>query len=377
MRFKRNGLIVALIFTFWIIDLLSKLKYNGLVYGFDYGLFHPDGSLYTFRTLTFLGHSQQSAGAQVSNWYAMHAYKLSHFDGSSLYFNINPQWDRFLPRVLYPLFSAPFVAVLGISGMLVVPALSMLATMLVICFLANRYFNPALGIFVAFLFSISPTINRWMFIDTTDSLLVGLTSIVVLLLTWRRHNRYTDFGIVLLVILTSLTRVAILEWIGISLVMYCTKRRKMAALITATAVIFFIPSILNNTSTAILPNSGRHSIFSKIMDFPLSFIRVGFYELAELAVLDRLLLALLLFAIYCSIRFIRKASSKYFLAVLVSLWLTGAVNGTVGVNFRYQLPILAFLGWVLLDSGSETFRNFSRFIESFGHRPKSTKEILE
>jgi hypothetical protein len=30
--------------------------------------------------------------------------------------------------------------------------------------------------------------------------------------------------------------------------------------------------------------------------------------------------------------------------------LTGALNGNVGVNFRYQLPVLIFICWNLIDN---------------------------
>ena len=58
---------LILVILFWLVDLISKLKYNGLIYGFDYGLYHPDGSLYTFRTLNLMGHSQLDSGQMVSD----------------------------------------------------------------------------------------------------------------------------------------------------------------------------------------------------------------------------------------------------------------------------------------------------------------------
>ena len=54
--------------------MTAKFKYNGLIYGLDFGLFHPDGKLYTFKTLTLLGKSELEAGALVSDWYSTHAF---------------------------------------------------------------------------------------------------------------------------------------------------------------------------------------------------------------------------------------------------------------------------------------------------------------
>ena len=47
-----------------------------------------------------------------------------------------------------------------------------------------------------------------------------------------------------------------------------------------------------------------------------------------------------------------KISSKYLLIMFTTGLLMGALNGNVGVNFRYQLPVLVFVCWSLLDSAS-------------------------
>ena len=340
-----------LIFLCWILDFASKLKYNGLVYGFDFGLFHPDGSLYTFRTLTWLGHSQAQAGQMVSDWYSSHAFKLNHFQPSDLFFNVNPQWDRFLPRILYSLLSVPFVALFGINGMLVVPSISMLCLMISVYLLGKILHRPILGLAIAITFSITLTINRWMFINTTDSLLVGLTSLLVLVLAKEGLSRRRWWiYIISLVLLTSLTRVAILMWLGIAIVLLYKNQKLRAFFVTSLAVIAFIPAVYKNTSSAILPNESSTNLISKVALFPKSMLKVAFYEIAELAVLDRLLLILILIAVMVSLRNWRQASSQYFILTCISLWLTGAVNGTPGVNFRYQLPLLPFLAWTLIQN---------------------------
>jgi len=42
-------------------------------------------------------------------------------------------------------------------------------------------------------------------------------------------------------------------------------------------------------------------------------------------------------------------SSQMFLAALIAVWLTGAINGVLGVNFRYQLPVIPIMLWALVD----------------------------
>jgi hypothetical protein len=43
-------------------------------------------------------------------------------------------------------------------------------------------------------------------------------------------------------------------------------------------------------------------------------------------------------------------SSKLFLLVALAVWLLGAINGVFGVNFRYQLPLVPFIYWVIINS---------------------------
>jgi hypothetical protein len=112
----------------------------------------------------------------------------------------------------------------------------------------------------------------------------------------------------------------------------------------------FIPSAIGNLETGILPNEQTGSVFERPVQLFLSMLRVGFFELGQLIVLDRILFGLLVLAIFASVLNFSRLSSKFFLLLLISLWITGAVNGTIGVNFRYQLPLLPFIAYSLLDS---------------------------
>jgi hypothetical protein len=58
------------------------------------------------------------------------------------------------------------------------------------------------------------------------------------------------------------------------------------------------------------------------------------------------LLILILSTLFSIFR-LRELASKYFLGVLLAVWFIGAINGTLGVNFRYQLPVLPFAVWVI------------------------------
>jgi hypothetical protein len=109
----------------------------------------------------------------------------------------------------------------------------------------------------------------------------------------------------------------------------------------------FIPTYLFMPENAVLPGSVASSGTQKAIDLAYSFFKVGFIELAQLAAMDRTLLILLIASALLSIMNIKQMSSQCFIATLFSVWLIGAINGTLGVNFRYQLPLLAFACWTI------------------------------
>jgi hypothetical protein len=107
-------------------------------------------------------------------------------------------------------------------------------------------------------------------------------------------------------------------------------------------------------SNVILPADGEVSMLVKLFLLVKSFFKVGFYEIAQLAALDRALLVTIIIAVALSLKHHKEIASKFFLAVCIAVWFIGAINGTVGVNFRYQLPVLIFACWVILSSSTKS-----------------------
>jgi hypothetical protein len=103
-------------------------------------------------------------------------------------------------------------------------------------------------------------------------------------------------------------------------------------------------------ANAVLPGTEPAGLASKILGIFSSLFKITFWEVAQLTILDRVLLAMLMLALAISVLTWREINSQYYLAVLLSVLFIGAVNGTVGVNFRYQLPILGFMAWVLISN---------------------------
>ena len=355
MVIKTRKLIYASVFVFWLISIAVKFNYNGLIYGLDFGLFHPDGKLYTFRTLIFLGNSELEAGTLVSDWYASYAYKLKFFEPSSLYFDVHPLWQLYKPRVLYPILSVPFVAIFGIQGMLVVPALSMLVLLISVFLIGIKVGNEKLAFLLVLILSTSPVVNRWMFANITDGLLTAITCIFLVSLIYiKKPNLFLFVGSVL-IFLGGYTRTSVVQWLAICIGIYLMNQKRNAIILGLISIISFIPSATGNLDSGILPNEQKGSLLERPIQLVGSMLKVGFYELGQLLVLDRILLFLLGLSVLLSVINVSRTSSKLLLLTFSALWITGAVNGTIGVNFRYQLPLLPFVAYSILDCSKFNF----------------------
>ncbi len=335
-----------------LVSAISRLKFNGLIFNFDYGVYQPDGSHYAYRTLTFLGVDSNAAAERVVNWYQIHGIKNNIFPPSFLTPENTQTWGVTAPRVLYSMLSVPFVYLIGIPGMLVIPVLSF--TLLVICVLrlSEIYKKPWMGLLLVLILTTSPTVLRWMIANITDGLVTALFGVVVLILTRPISQKTWIFSISSLIVLTSLTRFCLPIWIAIAIVLWTERRRLESVCVAIVAVISFLPTFLYMPANVILPADAEANGLFKIFLLMKSFLKVGFYEIAQLAALDRALLLTVVIAIAISLRFPNKSASKFFLAVSIAVWFIGAINGTIGVNFRYQLPVLAFACWVILSSST-------------------------
>jgi hypothetical protein len=347
-RFKYE-LIVVLI---WGVAVASKILYNGLVFGFDYGTYQPDGKFYTYMALDFLHQNPQKSAQLVVDWYLENGFKMNTFTIQDLMPSTSYAYPIISHRILYPLLSVPFVAMFGITGMLAVPALALLAMLISVQILAKKFNVQLIGLILVVILSTSPTVLRWMIINCTDSLLAGLFALVPICLIKINEKRVVwFFPITALVLLTSATRFILPLWFAVCTVMFFrTMYKKEFFGLAVLSFVSALPALTSQISTALLPGEVSTSTASKILILPISFVRVVSIDVLQLAVLDRILLITLTIALLLSFRTIRKISSQMYFAALLSTYLIGAINGTLGVNFRYQMPVLIFCAWVFLES---------------------------
>jgi hypothetical protein len=145
--------------------------------------------------------------------------------------------------------------------------------------------------------------------------------------------------------------------LALAFVDFVNGKKARSIFISITALIATIPTYLTQPSNSVLPREGELTTIEKLLALPESFVKILFFEVAQLAVLDRLLLIVLALAFIFSVMSIKNESSLRFLAVLLSVWAIGAINGSIGVNFRYQLPVVTFACAVLI-SNSDILRNW-------------------
>jgi hypothetical protein len=181
-----------------------------------------------------------------------------------------------------------------------------------------------------------------MVANITDSLFAGLFAIVCLILESKKGGKLTSLQLGFLIILTNATRFATPIWLAIALSEFLCGRKKRAVLISVSALVASIPTFLVQPSSSILPGEGDLNLIEKLLTMPLSFAKILFIEIAQLAVVDRLLLFMIAISFFLAISNLRNDTNLRFLLVLLSVWAIGALNGSLGVNFRYQLPVLPF-----------------------------------
>ena len=342
-------LIVAAI---WLVSVVSKLKFNGLVYGLDFGLYHPDGVHYALRTLTWLGHNPSEAAQQISNWYLNNSAKNVTINPASILPENSPAWGLVQPRLLYPALSMPFVALFGLPGMLAIPAISLLVTMLVIYKLANTRLGAPMSLILASSISLSPTILRWSVANLTDPLSMALFSFLPLIYISKLSRRVEFLSVSLLIFLTSITRFCLPIWLGVATFLLLNKKLRDSIYVTLLALAASTQTLLAGTSVGLLPLESSNSLSHKLILLPISFLKIAVVELGQLAVLDRFLLCILVLATVSSIWQYKRESSQLFLVIALAVWSLGAINGVFGVNFRYQLPLVPFMYWVIISSST-------------------------
>ena len=346
-EFKMRRVTITLMpLALCVLVIASRITRNGTFFGLDFNLFQPDGRFYLWEVYRFLGKSNFQAWAKVTNFYQNLHLVSTHYNSV-----ISPLNDLGLrrdmySRPLYPLLSTPFVAIGGAAGMLVIPILSFIACCYLVVF---SFQNDGRKIFAFIGFALlctSPFILRGFISDYTDPLLALLILIAVVLL---RH-KYQNFWIVcLLSLLGEATRPSEPLWILISLLfLYSSKKLKFLLLAIFHLIFFGMIAVLTPDSVG-TSTRGGYSPLVRLWDFIPHALKIMVIDISEIAILDRILFALLIIYLFSILRVKRrKLDYVAFLLLLVTIAMS-AWNGAVGTGWRYELPAFCPMLITLID----------------------------
>lgn len=366
---KEVSLYYIVVVVIWLICVASRLKFNGLVYNLDFGLFQPDGMYYSYKTLEFLGWSDKSALAEVINWYQANATKFQSVNLTSFTDPSSTPWLVTRFRFIYPLLSMPFVYLFGLSGMLVIPTLSLLCFFLFAQKVAIESKAPTLGIILIFLLGTSPTLLRWTTVNYSDALILALFSLFAFLVYISRES-WTIGSLTLLcaiIFLASFTRQTLPIWVSVGACFLFTRKRSAGFVTILTSLSCSVPSLITFPYDKFLKSKQDSNLLESFFKFFGDALYVNAIEIAQLVVLDRILLIILVIALYCAFKFIHETFSLLFLLSTLGAISINSLVGVAGVNFRYLLPILPFATLVILRS------NFATTIEESLPKPNFKK----
>jgi hypothetical protein len=332
-------LLVALV----IVVVISKVRLNGLVHGLDYGLFQPDGAYYALYSYQLAGAPSPDSVQKVLDWYAKYSLKHDAIAASTLSNYSGDIWQAIYPRILYPLLSVPFLKIFGMTGMLAIPILSLFITTIFIQKMFGLKNLNFIGLLVNFILLTSPTFLRWMTVNYSDSLLVAIFSVMSYqLLKKGSLKSFTLLNLFCLILLSTQTRFCLPIWILLGLYQVYIKFWKTGYFIILFSFICTIPALLLAPPSALLPSQSTASFNEKIMSLPISIMKTMGFEFLQLLLIDRLLLLVTaVFTIY-ALSNVATESSKVYLFVFIGCIFIGGLNGVLGVNFRYYLPIIPF-----------------------------------
>jgi hypothetical protein len=170
---------------------------------FDRTQWGPDSRLYLAWTYRYLGHSELDSAHRTKDFLQgtdgigacarlcfPPGYEAGYFHGAN--------GAVVGARPLYPLLSAPFVALAGPWGMLVVPVLAFAFAIVGMALLGHRLWGGNWGL-IAGLAVLAPwVVSRWAVMGQTEGLAIGLTVASVLFLplgsAWARSSAGAPAG---------------------------------------------------------------------------------------------------------------------------------------------------------------------------------------
>ncbi len=193
---KRYG-VLALLVVLFAVSVVAALRVNEQ--------FTPDSRYYSAMAFHYSGMTEDEARQETVAANELQGWETP--PTSSLF-----GWGLVQPRVIYPTFSAPFVRLFGLPGMLVVPILSMLFLVLAAYRVIERHFGVAAALGISLLALSSHFVFYWGTAMLTEGPAAAVgTGIFLTLPIWGEPRKRWDLPIcVILLAAMAFTRQAAL-----------------------------------------------------------------------------------------------------------------------------------------------------------------------
>lgn len=312
------------------------------------GLFRGDARWYAYLAYRDLGYSRSDA------IHAVAVYLLPKGIG------VYPQTFAGLAaevtktRVLYSAASAPFVALFGIRGMLVVPALATLFTALALCYLACRLFGARVGLVVTAGWLLSYVVMLWSVPALTEGLTIALMTAGLLVLPLRRAARARDpvvFGV--LVVALAFTRQAAAMAAGAVILAWLWEGwqvRRWRGVWWPFAVSGFVAFVLTSVVSAVWAPfnvvaqmkaaSGASTLAGALAALPRTALFIVRHDGAVI-LRDPIMVLVLVLVVLGVLTWFRSLATALLLGATLPYVALNLLNGTPS-GFRYAAPVFPY-----------------------------------
>lgn len=339
---------IFLILLIAIFSIAERIYNAGLIGGLDYFLFQPDGAYYSIKSYQLLGHGYLESLDIVKNFYLVHAKSIEYFS-----FGGNFQNNLMATRVLYPLLSVPFVAIFGMWGMLVVPCVSFIFIFIHISRFALKNRLSGVSILIPILLlSFSPTFTRWMIVNYTEALNVFLFYLIFHFLgVNQKFTLVRDLTIISLFSAVALNHSE--PFLTFAFALWAIRKKifkNNRIVLSAILIVNILPFLFYKTWPLGFEKSPSNSLdfFYKVFEIPL-------IEVAQLVILDKPLLILILLGFYSlRIKAPRYSSLSLLPYFFVAALVQSIVIGAPGTNFRYFIITIPLLVYGTMDIINES-----------------------
>jgi hypothetical protein len=247
----------------------------------------------------------------------------------------------------------------GIPGMLIIPALALLGILISIHLIGESVDRPELALLFNIIIVSSSTVSRWFVANLTDSLLAFLIGLIVIVEIKAKKLKTWIPLMVLIILSASATRFSVPVFLALSFSYLLLREIPKALTFFGTGICGALPLLFFDSTSAVLPGSNGESLLSKLFNLPLQSLKVLVVEIGQLVVLDRIFFILVVLSLFFAFQLRGRVAFLTF-GVFVGVLAVSFINGTLGVNFRYQLPLITFMGW--------GFINYLKLISTFPTR---------